>query len=158
MRLFLKERFNQTWCWTCWMHNQRSAVWCVSVVRSQLSLNLAQFLFSVTVYKCLVPQVRVVAWTVRLDRLRSPPSHLCICTCVCVLGNNRHGHVPDICLGPMFIILGAIPPFAILLHIVFLIGNFANIFVFLNARKQSLLLAQYCGKTGGALNFGKRMN
>ena len=91
---------------------------------------------------------------VRPDGLGSPPSHLSICTDLCLLGNNRHGRVPDSCLGPRLIILGAIPPFAVRLHIVLLDGNFAIFFVFVKARKQRLLLAQYCRNSGGALHIG----
>jgi len=74
--------FSQTSCWTCWMQNQQSALWCISLVRSQLSLYLALSVFSITVYKCLVSWFRVLAWTVRPDRVGSSPTCLSIRTCV----------------------------------------------------------------------------
>ena len=117
-------------CWTYWMQNHQSAVWCASFVWSQLSLYLAFSMFSIIVYKCLVSRVRVLAeQCIRIGSGAHPP--ICLYALVCLLGNNRHGRFVHLCLGPMLIILGAITPFGIRLHIVLFNDNFAIVFIYL---------------------------
>ena len=61
--------------------------------------------------------------TIIRELVLGPISYICPFALASSLGNKA-----DLCLGPRLIILGAVPPFAIRLHIVLLKDSFATLF------------------------------